>query len=187
MPVTHVDVARLVEGTGREPSAFTVWLAPGEVDMEGEPGGFVDVTAGKRLLVLTQQGTATAEERGADCVFWRENEGCSVYPHRPTACRVYPFEPEKAPEEARVHLRVHPDVMCDASTGVQAFAGPAADAADDEPTRAVLSGHATRESELAAYFARVSAWNKRQRRRRLAGKRPESAEAFLRTLLEESV
>ncbi len=184
MPLTHVDVARLVQGAGREPSSFAVWLAPDEVDIE--PDAFVDVTAGKRLLALAQIRETAREARGADCIFWRGDEGCSVYPHRPLACRAYPFEPERAEgDELRVHLRVHPDVMCDESTGVREFMSDTVEPLDDEPTRRVLSLHAERERELSEYFARVSAWNKRQRRRRLAGKRPESAEAFLATLLEE--
>lgn len=184
MPVTHVDVVRLARGA--PPQSFVEWLAPDEVDMAGEPESFVELAVGRRLLVLAHKGSAGPQ--AADCTFWREDEGCSVYPQRPTACRTYPFEPEAHGdgEQRRVHLRVHPDVVCDESTGIFAFSGDAADEAlaEDDTTRDVLSSHETRQRELSDYVARVSAWNRRQRRRRLAGRQPESAAVFLQRLLE---
>ena len=31
------------------------------------------------------------ERRQGDCVFYDRKDGCTVYPHRPTQCRTWPF------------------------------------------------------------------------------------------------
>jgi Fe-S-cluster containining protein len=183
--VTHADVLRLSESVGdfEAALAFLEFLAPDEVD--AEPDSFVELSIGRRLLVLAQARSSDARQERADCVFWRENAGCSVYPRRPGACRTYPFEPETAGvAPGRVHLRIHPDAMCDSTTGLGAFTeeGSCVEAADDEPTRELRGEHAGRERELSDYVRFVSDWNRRQNRRRLAGRRPEGAEMFLRAL-----
>jgi Fe-S-cluster containining protein len=34
------------------------------------------------------------EKRNGDCVFWSDDQGCTVYEARPTQCRTFPFWPE---------------------------------------------------------------------------------------------
>src|SRR5262249_35444606 len=58
--VTHHDVARLAHATGRPATELVEWLAPDEVDMTGEPETFVELGAGRRLLVLAQRDGACA-------------------------------------------------------------------------------------------------------------------------------
>ncbi len=47
------------------------------------------------------------ERAGGDCVFWRPERGCGVYPERPRQCRTWPFwrgvvhSRERWDEEAR--------------------------------------------------------------------------------------
>ncbi len=187
MPVTHVDVARLAAQLGHT-DGWLEWLAPGAIDLEGETECLVELREGPRLLVLAQ--VRDSKQRAA-CALHRENEGCGVYPQRPACCRTYPFEPREpfrdGPDDVRrVHLELHHDVLCDPETGIAAWseaAGRATNAKADD-------GQATRDAlyeathrELATYIARVSEWNRRQRRRRLAGRLPQSGEEFVQTLL----
>ncbi len=34
------------------------------------------------------------EKRNGDCIFWSDEQGCTVYEARPTQCRTFPFWPE---------------------------------------------------------------------------------------------
>ena len=36
-------------------------------------------------------GTVLRQRANGDCVFWREQQGCTVYAARPRQCRTYPF------------------------------------------------------------------------------------------------
>src|SRR5690606_27050018 len=54
--LTHHDLRRLAAGLGRSPASFVEWLAPDAVDMTGEPGSFVELRVGRRLMVLAQRG-----------------------------------------------------------------------------------------------------------------------------------
>src|SRR5688572_30682737 len=82
--VTHHDLQRLVLGLARPASSFVNWLAPDEVDMTNEPGSFVELPIGRRLMVLAQRDGA--------CHLLDANQRCSAYAHRPLDCRLYPFD-----------------------------------------------------------------------------------------------
>ena len=82
--VTSFDVARLASATGRSPDVLVAWLSPDAVDMTGEPQSFVELSAGRRLMVLSQQA-GTCQLLGAD-------NRCGAYAARPRDCRTFPFD-----------------------------------------------------------------------------------------------
>ncbi len=186
--MTHVDVARLA--TALDPTlGWLEWLTPDALDLGGETDSWVELREGPRLLVLAQQ--RDSKQRAA-CIFLRENEGCSVYPQRPACCRTYPFElgtppPPADSDRPRVRLALHHDVRCEPETGIALLAardGEDDTAAEDAPTRDARHTDDEAQAQLAAYVAYVSAWNRRQRRRRLAGRVAETGEAFVRALID---
>jgi len=77
VPLTHADVKRLIDGTGRAAAEFVAWLPTAEVDLIGEPGSLVllDHDAGHALMVLAQHAGA--------CVFLGSDERCTAYSSRP--------------------------------------------------------------------------------------------------------
>jgi Fe-S-cluster containining protein len=189
VPVTHVDVVRLAALLGHT-DGWLEWLAPDALHLDGETDSLVDLRDGPRLLVLAQ--VRDSKQRAA-CALHRENEGCGAYPQRPACCRNYPFELDEpvhdvAPNDGgRVRLKLHHDVLCEAETGILALGSgtetASAEAADDEATRAARAVYDAAQNELASYVARVAEWNRRQRRRRLAGRLPETGDEFVRSLL----
>jgi uncharacterized protein len=50
------------------------------------------------------------ERPGGDCIFWDPQEGCTVYPARPTQCQTWPFWPEnvETPEDWKRTTKVCP-------------------------------------------------------------------------------
>lgn len=157
-PLTAADVARLAVATGL-PLAELVELVPAtEVDVE--PESLVELPGGRALPVLPQPGGA--------CRFLGAGERCGVYPARPAACRTFPLEVAETPSPGgRFHLEVLEGARC---PGV--LDGPPA----GEAHRAALRD---RDAELTRNLRLVEVWNRRQRRRRLAGRRLAGAAELL--------
>jgi Fe-S-cluster containining protein len=162
--VTAEDVQRLVAATGARPSELVDWLAPDEVDMTGEPESFVELSSGRRLLVLRQRDGACAQ-LGAD-------NRCRVYAARPRDCRAYPFDVARnADDSGKRRLSLLPLDGCEhAEDGAQRY--------DD-----VVSEDDARHAELVAFQARIAAWNRGAKHRRRLGKVVGDGEAFLATVL----
>jgi Fe-S-cluster containining protein len=144
--VTHHDVSRLMRATGRPASELVAWLGPDEVDMTGEPETFVELGAGRRLLVLAQRNGA--------CTLLGPDARCGAYDARPRDCELFPFAPELGGDGALASLELLPFSACEA-----AFDG-------DNAARELAAAHARREHELSEYRERVHAWNRLARRRR---------------------
>jgi Fe-S-cluster containining protein len=162
--ITAHDVQRLVAATGAALSELVDWLAPDEVDMTGEPESFVELSSGRRLLVLRQRAGACAQ-LGAD-------NRCSVYAARPRDCRAYPFDLSRAPDDnGKRRLALLPLDGCEyAEDGAQSY---------DAITREDDARHA----ELVEFQARIAAWNRGAKHRRRLGKVIGQGEAFLAFVL----
>jgi Fe-S-cluster containining protein len=159
--VTGADVLRLTEATGEPETHFLEWLSPDEIDMTGEPESFVVVREGRRLPVLAH--------RDGGCVFLADGRHCTAYAARPLSCRTFPIELDDAEGHALPRrLTVLQDAACPGEF----------DAAPD--VEGWTSRLEVRQRELEEHVHVVAQWNRRQRRRELAGRRPETAEAFLR-------
>jgi Fe-S-cluster containining protein len=165
--VTHHDLRRLVlDGLGaREPDGvadareLVDWLAPDAVDMTGEPGSFVELSVGRRLMVLRWS------EGG--CSFLDATQRCRAYAARPRDCRLFPF-----------------DLSRDAAGSVVAVGRLELDACGDDrgPPAALAEIDALdrqRWDELAEYQALVTRWNRLARHRRRFRQPAGDAAAFL--------
>lgn len=163
VPVTQHDLAQLTRHAAQPVETFVEWLAPDEIDMTGEPETFVMLDVGRRLMVLRH-------ERGG-CILLRSDGLCSQYVARPAACAAYPFALADAIGDAEPRrLFVLPDSPCgDSVTDGGSLARAAVECV---------------ENELVEYVKLIEAWNRRQKRRRLAGHRPQSAAAFFDFLID---
>ncbi len=161
VPVTHHDLARLTRHAAQPVETFVEWLSPHEIDMTGEPETFVMLDVGRRLLVLRHDS--------GGCRLLNGEGLCSQYVARPAACAAYPFALADAigDDEPR-RLFVLPDSPCGDSV---TDGGPLARAAVE-----------CVETELVEYVKLIEAWNRQQKRRRLARHRPQSAAIFFEFL-----
>jgi Fe-S-cluster containining protein len=158
--VTAADVSRLSAATGQPPIALVEWLAPEAVDMTGEPSSFVELSQGRRLMVLAQRAGA--------CVLLAGDDRCRAYDARPLDCRAFPFDFEDASTaKGRRRLRLLPHADCDhAQDG-------------DQDALALAALDERRWQALLDYQARVRSWNRLAKQRRRLGHRVGSVEAFL--------
>ena len=86
VPITHLDVARLVEFTGKKPHEFCSLEDAQNISQNPYPKVFV-MEEGKlveKLLVLKRN-------KNNWCVFFARSNGCTVHNARPVVCRAYPF------------------------------------------------------------------------------------------------
>lgn len=156
--LTHHDLRRLSAGLGRPAASLVDWLAPDEVDMTDEPGSFVRLAAGRRLMVL-------GHARGA-CQLLLPDQRCGAYEHRPLDCRVYPFHVERDEQGAPQALtRLDPE-RC----------GEQGAPAELEPLTAL---DAQRWQELLEFQERLLRWNTNARHRQRFGKPLGDEQAFL--------
>jgi Fe-S-cluster containining protein len=162
VPLTGADVARLCAATGQPAEAFVEWLPPEAVDMTGEPGSFVRVAEGRRLLTL-------AHVAGRGCQFLDENR-CTVHAHRPTTCRVYPFDVTFGKRAGIRSLRLLDMAGCEAAW----------DGANNP--RSLVRDRQQEQRELAEYTAHVARFNRVQSHRQRLGKPLLTRQAFLQQL-----
>lgn len=168
--VTALDIARLVTATSQSPSdianwlALVDWLGPNAVDMTGEPESFVELSEGRRLMVL--------RHRDGACSLLGPDNRCRAYAARPRDCRAFPFDfeaPKSDPNGPRrlTLLPLSPPERCDY----------AVDGANDEAALALEDQ--TRWAELRDYQALVARWNRRAWHRQRLHRLPGDAAAFL--------
>jgi Fe-S-cluster containining protein len=164
--VTIDDVARLAAATGAAPSKLVAWLKPDAVDMTGEPESFVELSEGRRLMVLRQSEGA--------CELLAADNRCGAYGARPRDCRAFPFdfiEPSLDPGPRRLVLL--PLDGCEY----------AVDGHNDATT--LEAEDRARWSELDDYQSLVARWNRRARHRRRLHYPIGDAASFLAFALRE--
>jgi Fe-S-cluster containining protein len=166
--VTHHDLRRLVAGLGRPAASFVEWLDPEQVDMTGEPGSFVELEAGRRLMVLAH--------RGGGCHLLEPTFRCGAYASRPLDCRVYPFDLVRSEDRRLVELGRLDAHGC----------GDRGDPPEDLGRLSSLDDQ--RWQELRDYQARLERWNRLARHRRRFQRRVGDAGEFLAWLgLDETL
>ena len=161
--LTHRDLERLAEGLRRPACSLIEWLAPDAVDMTGEPGSFVELREGRRLMVLAQRSGA--------CHLLDANQRCSAYELRPYDCRLFPF-----------------DLARDDSgmvTGIERLAleGCGDERGDPADIAEVTASDALRWRELRDYQSRIARWNRLSEHRRRFRQPVGGAEEFIAFLL----
>ena len=157
--LTHHDVARLSLGLGRAAATLVDWLAPDAVDMTDEPGTFVDLRCGRRLMVLRHADGA--------CHLLDAANRCAAYAHRPRDCRLFPFDLERDEHGRASGLARLP------------LAGCGDDIGPGHPLAAIDADDQRRWRELADYQTRVARWNTLARHRRRFRLPLEDERAFL--------
>lgn len=135
IPVTHLDVARLVEHT----------LRPATEIVEASPDDFADEMP---VAYLEGQPAQLVLRRSADgeaCVFL-DGDRCQVHAQAPSVCRMYPYV---ACRDDELQLRQRHDVYCEG------------DFVLDEAGRRRLMADSDRfwNVELDAYRVLVQRWN----------------------------
>jgi Fe-S-cluster containining protein len=161
VPLTHFDVDRLAQVTGRRPHELVEWLSADVIDMTGEPESFVVLREGRRLMTLPHRNGACE---------WLGSDGlCSVYPARPAPCAAYPYALHGTGVDRR--LAVLEDAPCAVSRGVAA--SPSSDGSR------TLEAAERVQRELDAFVGLVALWNRRQWKRRFAGRLPLGSQEFL--------
>jgi Fe-S-cluster containining protein len=167
--ITALDVRRLANASGRRAQELVAWLSPDAVDMSGEPESFVELSEGRRLMVLRQDDGA--------CSLLGPDERCRVYAARPRDCRAFPFDFEPAvaePAAGARRLQLLPLAGCDyADDGV------------NDPAR-LETEDAARWQELRGYQQLVARWNRRAFHRRRLHKSVGTATAFLEFALRDA-
>ena len=134
--------------------------------MTGEPQSFVELSEGRRLMVL-------AEREGA-CRLLGADHRCSAYAARPRDCRTFPFDFAAAVNAAQAQsapprhsLALLPPSSCEY-------------ASDGNNDVALLEAEdRARWSELQRYQALVARWNRRAWHRRRLLKSVGSSSLFL--------
>jgi len=153
--VTDADVRRIARGTGRAPREFLRFVAADDVALGARSGLWANL--GRRRAVMALRW------RRRRCVFLGADERCTIYEHRPTGCRQFPFEVTLEEDGAIADVSLSRIVECP-----HAWDGRVAE-------RALTRVVGASERENAAYVERVRAWNRARVGRR-------GAAAFLRFL-----
>ncbi len=76
-----------------------VWVTRPQVLKIGRFLGLDEETTMARYIRRVGRRLSLIEKANLDCIFW--DQGCTIYPVRPTQCRNYPFWPENlaSPED----------------------------------------------------------------------------------------
>ena len=125
--------------------------------MTGEPASFIELGAGRHLMVLAQREGA--------CRLLEPDNRCGAYHARPRDCRAFPFD-FGLPHE-RHELTLLPLVGCEYDRG------------GEHDERALRADDEARWAELADYQALVARWNRRAFHRRRLAHGAGSAAEFL--------
>lgn len=81
--LTEKDIDEISRRTGLEADEFIDTLYE-------DKKGSIRVEEGGKVVILDLPVMKSREGDGA-CVFFREGKGCTIYPVRPAACRLFPF------------------------------------------------------------------------------------------------
>jgi len=103
--LTEKDIEKISRRTGLGPEEFVDTLYD-------DKKGSVRVEDGGGKVILDLPVMKSRESDGA-CVFYKEGKGCTIYPVRPTACRLFPFVVvEKSGPEGGIILEIKYNPTC---------------------------------------------------------------------------
>ena len=147
--LTDSDVRRLAEGTGRPLADFVRFVPEGDIGLEKRSPWWVRLATRRYVITLRWNRSA--------CVFLGEDNRCTVYEHRPVACREHPFDIQHSESGALLHLTMSRVVECPHEW----------DGRQSRRELVQLSRRTGAESE--AYTQKVKAWNRRREGARTRG------------------
>jgi Fe-S-cluster containining protein len=103
--LTEKDIEKISRRTGLGPEEFVDTLYD-------DKKGSVRVEDGGGKVILDLPVMKSRESDGA-CVYYKEGKGCTIYPVRPTACRLFPFVVvEKSGPEGGIILEIKYNPTC---------------------------------------------------------------------------
>jgi Fe-S-cluster containining protein len=153
--LTHEDVARIADGTGRAPRDFVRFFGPSAVEMAAADPHWIHFDSGRAVMAL--------KWRNRRCTFLGANNLCQIYTHRPVTCREHPFNVTLSDTGGVEHMSLSRVVKCPHEWDGQSS------------LTQIRSIARWNQRQADAYVEKVRTWN----RRRAAGRtRP----AFLRYL-----
>jgi len=88
--VTSFDMRRISDNLSVQAKEFVMTQKANEITHSGEPLVFIFDETGK----LGEYALVLRRQRNNECIFYRNEKGCAVYPVRPAICSSYPFEKE---------------------------------------------------------------------------------------------
>ena len=140
--ITDHDVRRIVDGTGKAPREFVRFFGEGEIRMTKRHPFWVRL-ATRRVVMGLRWGRNR-------CLLLDKEDRCTVYEHRPLACREHPFNITVSESGAVTNLSLSKVVDCPHE----------------------LDGHVTKkelraiskwnEDESGEYQGHVKDWNRRR-------------------------
>ena len=138
------DIRRLAAGTGRDPRSFIRFVGKDSITLDKRSPWWLRLRRRRFVLAL--------QHRHRACIFLGEDNLCTVYEHRPLACREHPFHLQHTESGALWRMSMSRVVHC-----------PHAWDGDLKRRDLVaLSRWTARESE--AYTEKVRLWNRRRPR-----------------------
>ena len=159
LPLTDADVVRISQGTGDRPQDFVRFVARDAIDLDEEPEAFAHLRQGRRVMILRHQG--------GGCRYLGADARCTIYESRPIGCRIFPFDPTWNSKGGLRRLRLIDAADCQYEL----------DGHNDPGKLRTL--HQRYEAATTAYQQKIADWNRLQRRRKRAGKQPQTARQFL--------
>jgi Fe-S-cluster containining protein len=102
--VTDTDVRRLADGTGRPVTEFARLVGDDDITLDKRSPWWVRLARGRYVMALRW--------RRGGCVFLGADNRCTVYEHRPVACREHPFNITHSETGALLHLSMSRVVPC---------------------------------------------------------------------------
>jgi Fe-S-cluster containining protein len=160
VPVTGDDVRRLCAGTGLPAERVVTFYGGDEFEDGGEGLAFVDLAAGPRTMGLRRRRARVNGQDADVCRFFRDGR-CSVYPHRPITCRLWPFSLSLDDRGRPTRLELNDAVACPYRM----------DGAVDQA--ALVADWREDDAQDARWRRTVDAWNRRH-----AGGTPQAFLAF---------
>lgn len=144
IPITDVDVRRLMDGTGLPAERIVKFVPATEfADPTDDCFTWIDFSRlGRRVMCL--------RETEGRCIFLQNNR-CGVYPVRPVTCRVHPLLVETDHQDRLSRIEINTESPC-----------PNRAQGDTCPTEVLqLERQSTKEDK--AYEDKVLCWNRRFR------------------------
>ena len=138
--LTDADIRRLMEGTGRPWHEFARFIPEGDITMDKRSPWWLRLRARRYVLILRWQRRA--------CVFLGADNRCTVYEHRPVACREHPFSIDYSETGALVHLSKSRVGRCPNEWDGK------------QSRRALVALSRWTDRESAAYQERLKEWNR---------------------------
>ena len=140
--LTDHDVRRIVDGTGKPPKDFVRFFGEGEINMIKRHPFWVRL-ATRRAVMALRWGRNR-------CILLDKQDQCTVYEHRPLACREHPFNITVADSGTVTNLALSTIVDCPFELDGQVT---------KNELRAICKWN---EDESEEYQVRVKKWNRRR-------------------------